>query len=174
MRDPKTPEFIDLLLNHEGDLMRLILPLVGNAEDARDVLQETAKSLWQKFDQYDSSRPFMPWAKQFARNECMRMKCRKRRIAFLTDDLLDQLIEKQEAGNDLSAARQAALGGCLKKLSQDDRKLLQRRYVEAGVTVQQLANETGQTANVLYKSLGRIRYALLKCIEQAVAAQGFA
>ena len=54
--------FVRLLLEHQGALLRYILPLVGNLDDAQDVLQQTALALWQKFGQYDPSLPFLPFA----------------------------------------------------------------------------------------------------------------
>src|SRR5262249_45038971 len=61
--------FVRLLLQHQNGLLRYVLPLVGNLDDAEDVVQQTA--LWQKFDQYDPSRPFLPWAKRFAHHEVL-------------------------------------------------------------------------------------------------------
>jgi RNA polymerase sigma-70 factor (ECF subfamily) len=70
--------FVRLLLQHQNDLLRDILPLVGFLDDAQDVLQETAAALWRKFGNYDTSRPFLPWAKPFAHHEVL-MCLRKRR-----------------------------------------------------------------------------------------------
>jgi len=170
MTDPEAPKFIDLLVRHQNDLLRIITPLVGNATDAQDVLQETAKALWQKFDQFDPDQPFIPWARQFAQNEVLMFHRRKRRLTFLSEELIDQLAEEQKPLDEVSAARRMALNACLEKLSPDDRRLLERRYGEREETVQDLAKELDQTANALYKSLGRIRTALMQCIERAVAA----
>jgi hypothetical protein len=65
---------------------------------------------------------------------------------------------------------QEALEECLKKLPEADRVLLDRRYVEEDSTLQELAEESGQTANVLYKALGRIRRQLLECINRKLAS----
>ena len=164
-----TPEFVELLIRHQSDLLRYLAPLVGNLNDAQDVLQETAKALWKKFDEYDSTRPFLPWAKSFARNEVLLHLRRSRRYTFLTEELIEQLVEAPAEIDDLATRRQAALGECLQKLSADDRSLLDRRYHHRS-TLEQLADDVGCTANVLYKSLGRIRRALHECIERRLAA----
>ena len=38
------------------------LALLPNEQDAQDVFQRTSLVLWQKFDQFDSDRDFLPWA----------------------------------------------------------------------------------------------------------------
>src|SRR5437016_3030001 len=88
--------FVRLLLQHQNDLLRHILPLVGCLEDAQDVLQETATALWQKFDQYDSNRPFLAWAKGFAHHQILMHHRKRRRYTFLTEELIESLVERQE------------------------------------------------------------------------------
>lgn len=165
-------EFVELLVQHQHQLLRFILPLVGDLNDAQDVLQETAKALWRKFGDYDPAQPFLPWARQFARNEVLMHHRRRKRITFLSEELLEQLAEREATRDELACRRQAALSGCLEKLPEADRRLVHRRYLDPHASVDGLAQELGQTANVLYKSLGRIRKALLSCIEHSLAAEG--
>src|SRR4051812_35307759 len=40
--------------------------VIGSSAEAADVLQETNVALWEKADEYDTARPFLPWAYQFA------------------------------------------------------------------------------------------------------------
>src|SRR5262245_32939751 len=87
--------FVRLLLQHHNAMLRFILPLVGNLDDAQDVLQETASALWQKFDRYDPQQPFLAWAKQFARNEVLMHHRRRRRYTFLTEELIETLVDRQ-------------------------------------------------------------------------------
>jgi RNA polymerase sigma-70 factor, ECF subfamily len=160
--------FVRLLLQHQSALLRYILPLVGNLDDAQDVLQQTALALWQKFDQYDPGRPFLPLARQFAHNEVLMHHRRRRKYTFLTTELIETLAgrpEEQESGRQ---QRCLALQTCVEMLPEADRRLLDERYSESGKTIQQLAGETGQKANVLYKALARIRRQLLDCVAQKV------
>lgn len=165
--------FVRLLLHHQNALLRYILPLVGNLDDAQDVLQQTALALWQKFGQYDPARPFLPFARQFAHNEVLMHHRKQRRYTFLTSELIDTLVEQQEERELSREQRHRALQTCIEMLPEADRLLLDERYSETGKTIQQLASETGQKANVLYKTLARIRRQLLDCIRQKLAlAQG--
>ncbi len=161
--------FVRLLLQHQNDLLRYILPLVGCLEDAQDVLQETAIAVWRKFDQYDPQQPFLPWAKRFAHNEVLMYHRKRRRYTFLTPELIEMLIERQSEHEPRMQQRRQALQSCLEKLPHADRLLLDQRYAAPGTTIRQLAAETGETANVLYKVLARIRRQLLDCINRTLA-----
>lgn len=161
--------FVRLLLQHQQALLRYILPLVGNLEDAQDVLQQAALALWQKFEQYDPERPFLAWAKRFAHNEVLMHHRRRRRYTFLTQELIDTLVAEQDERDQNSQQRRLALQACVEQLPTTDRLLLDERYTDPGKTIQQLASETGQKANILYKALARIRRQLLHCISQRIA-----
>jgi RNA polymerase sigma-70 factor (ECF subfamily) len=168
--------FVCLLLEHQSALLRYILPLVGNLDDAQDVFQQTALALWQKFGQYDPARPFLPFAKRFAHNEVLMHYRNKQkhtsRATFLTKELIETLAEEQ-AEQDPGEPRRLALQSCLEALPEADRRLLDERYSESGKTIDRLAGETGRKANVLYKALARIRRQLLRCVSEKLAlAQG--
>ena len=62
------------------------------------------------------------------------------------------------------------MAGCLQKLPDRDRDLIGRRY-SAGATVEQMAIETSRPASSIYRSLERIRDALLACIQRAIVVQ---
>jgi RNA polymerase sigma-70 factor (ECF subfamily) len=169
MREADPALFVRLLLQHQNEVLRYILPLVGNLDDAQDVLQQTALALWQKFGQYDPERPFLPWARRFAHNEVLMHHRRQRRYTFLTQDLIDTLIERQEEQELEAQQRRSALHACIEKLTESDRLLLDERYAAPGTTVQHLASASGQTANVLYKALTRIRRQLIDCVSRTLA-----
>jgi RNA polymerase sigma-70 factor (ECF subfamily) len=160
--------FVRLLLQYQNDLLRYILPLVGCLDDAQDVLQDTAMALWRKFDQYDPRQPFLRWAKRFAHHEILMYHRKRRRYTFLTEEMIESLSERQAEHEQYGQQLQKALVDCIQRLPEADRLLLNSRYAEPGTTIQHLAAETGQTANVLYKALARIRRQLLLCIGRTV------
>ncbi len=59
------------------------------------------------------------------------------------------------------AWRQRAIGGCLKKLSEENQQLVMAPYFNHG-SVKVLAAK--QSVNSLYKKLGRLRDKLLDCV----------
>ncbi|MBN2296820.1 MAG: sigma-70 family RNA polymerase sigma factor [Pirellulales bacterium] len=150
--------------------MRTIAPLMGSIDDAQDVLQETALALLKKFDLYDPRQPFLPWARQFAKNEVLMYHRRRQRYTFLSEPLIEALVERQKHFETTSGNRHRMLMDCMDRLRDSDQSLLRLRYDEPGTTIQQVADATGRTANALYKTLQRIRRQLLLCIEQKLAS----
>ncbi len=63
---PEVENLVLLLTQHQDALFRYIYSLVTREADARDILQETSVALFRKWDQYDTARPFLPWAYRFA------------------------------------------------------------------------------------------------------------
>ena len=157
---------------HEHDLFRYVLTLLPNWNDAQDVMQETAAALWQKFDQYDPGRPFLPWACQFAYHQVLNFRSRQktRRRMFSAAVVESLAVEWPEHSRAISAQREA-LDTCLGKLREADRQLLQHRYGEQ-TEIADLATQSGQTPNALYKSLQRIRRMLLECVTRTLATEG--
>ena len=165
---PPSTEFVKLLMRHEDELLTFILPLAGCFDDAREILQSTAVSLWQKFDQYDKAKPFLPWAKQFARFEVLAFHKRERKYVFFSPELMDSLIDHQARLDDASDDRRHALMGCVEKLPKKDRVLLDQRY-HAQMTIRQAAQESGRSEDALYQALTRLRRALLDCVDKTLA-----
>jgi hypothetical protein len=79
------------------------------------------------------------------------------------------LVQRQAEHERQAEQRRQALRSCLEKLPEADRLLLDQRYAAPGTTIRQLAAETGDTANVLYKALARIRRQLLDCVDRVLA-----
>ena len=63
-----------------------------------------------------------------------------------------------------------ALATCLEKLSKKDRSLVAHRYLE-GATTKTVASTVGRSVDAVYKSLQRIRSALLACIRRTLAME---
>ncbi len=170
MAKPEADQFVRLWVRHQNDLLRTIAPLVGSMDDAQDVLQETALALWKKFDEYEQSHPFLPWAREFAKYEVLMHHRRRQKYTFLTQPLIEALVERQRDLETISENRGRMLKDCIDNLRDSDRLLLRRRYAEPRTTIQEVAEATGQTANALYKTLQRIRRQLLLCINRRLAS----
>jgi DNA-directed RNA polymerase specialized sigma24 family protein len=67
----KRDYFLQLLSSCENRLRAFILGALATAEDRADVFQDIVLILWRKFEHYDNSRPFLPWAMGIA---VLRMK----------------------------------------------------------------------------------------------------
>lgn len=164
-------QFMRLFLSAERELLRYVMALVPNVNDARDVVQETAISLWQAIDKYDTTKPFIPWACRFALNEArMNLRTASRQRRFIEKDVAKLLCERRiEIASSLDTRREH-LQDCLSLLPDDQRQIVRSYYFDEE-TIDALASQLGRGTESIYKSLQRIRQALHQCIERKIQAE---
>ena len=164
---PMTHEqFMRLFLQAEREVLRYVMVLVPNVNDARDVVQETAVALWKAIAKYDSARPFAPWACRFALNEArMFLRTEGRRRRFLDEDVAALLEERRAEIATRLDARREHLQDCLGRLPDDQRELVRGYYFD-DESIAALASRSDRNAEATYKLLQRIRQALHQCIER--------
>jgi RNA polymerase sigma-70 factor, ECF subfamily len=168
---PDAKEFISLLAAHSQSIYRYIYTLVPNPDQAQDIYQESVLTLWEKFGEYRANEPFLPWAYRFAYFKVLaQRKSNRLQPTLLDDDVLEILADEQVQEDERLEAQLRILSGCLEKLPQKERRLLQVRY-DGRATVAQIAQETGWLADTLYRVLHRVRKKLLHCIERRLAME---
>lgn len=166
--------FLRLFLENEAALRGFVRALVASREDAREVMQEVAAILWRKFDSLGPPAEFRSWAFGVARmqaREFYRDKGRDRHV-FAEDvqSLIEQRVVVQVQRLD---ERHEALGECLGKLPVDQRDLVDEAYAP-GVQIDEVAKARGRTPMALYKTLHRIRLALMECVQRTLTREGLA
>ncbi len=167
-------EFVRLLTEHQSSLRGYIVSLMPGLPGSEDVLQETNIALWKKRDRFQPGSNFTAWSFAVARYSTMehRRKARRDQRLVFSDDLLETLAASpDEIAPPQTEARRTALEGCLARLTEADRTLIQRRYGR-GTTVQDYSDSAGRSAGALRISLFRIRAALRRCINQYLATCG--
>jgi len=166
--------FVRLFARYEQDLRRFIFSLVLDRDAADEVFQNTSVALWRKFADFDPAQPFLPWALAFAKLEVLKHRKKGRRGRFVMGDgLIDRLADERAAEADELDTRRRALRDCLAKLPDEQRSLVRRRYASSE-TVAALAQQVGRTPKQLYKTLERVRAALMNCVNRAVTDGGAA
>ena len=171
--DDLTPEFVSLWTRYQPEVRRYVCMLVPGAADAEDVMQQTASRLWEKFEQYDSQRPFVPWAIGFAYHEILSWRQRQARDRLVfSEEILAQLHATIGEEASLLELRRNALDGCLQKLNADERSLLLRRYSEHGA-VQREAERSKISPHKLYYVIEKLRARLLECIDRTMRLEGW-
>jgi len=164
--------FLSQFLRSEREIFRYVAALVPNVADAEDIVQQTALSLWEKFDAYDPNQPFTPWACRFALNKARQwMERRQRWQALLEGGLAEELALRREELRPELDARLKHLEGCLNKLPDEQRSLVEGYYHRRD-GIEKLAENSGRTVAATYKTLQRIRQALQLCIENATKPEG--
>jgi RNA polymerase sigma-70 factor, ECF subfamily len=157
-------EYLRRFLSAESALRGYLLAHLRNFDIAEDALQQTALVLWEKFDHYDPSRPFLAWALGVARLEVLQAKKRKPMGRSLLDGDLDELIvgEYSRLESDLSVRRQA-LRSCLERLPASMSGVVRLRY-EGGSTLDQIARAMGKSLAAVKVILYRARVSLQDCV----------
>lgn len=171
--DGDSAAFVTQLLRHQRRIYLFIASLLPNPSDVEDVYQQTCVALWNKRAELPQVRDFFAWACGFARKEVLhqiRSNSRSRH-RYLPDDLLATLAGEFERDLEHDDDRLMALTGCLARLQPPQRHLLERAY-QGIESIKDIAAEMRISAAALTMRLQRIRHALLKCIELAVAGGG--
>jgi RNA polymerase sigma-70 factor (ECF subfamily) len=170
--NPEQQQFLSLFLRSEREIFRYVAALVPNLSEVDDIVQQTAITLWEKFDAYDPNRPFTPWACRFALNKTRQwMERRKRWMTLLEDGLAEELAQRRVELQPVWESRLRCLEGCLDQLPEKSRSLIESYYFGRN-GVETLANETGCSVGAIYKMLQRIRHRLQECIEKTADRKG--
>jgi RNA polymerase sigma-70 factor (ECF subfamily) len=170
--DDKHGQYIELLTTHQSRIFTFLYAHVLNMADAEDLYQQVALVLWEKFDQFIPGTDFGAWAIRVADLTIKNFLRGKRRSkVFFSDEVMQRIVEYHAAVPvEQVAARSEALQGCLKRLPESDRTLVEQCY-GSEVKIKDIADALGRSAGAIYTSLCRIRQALLNCIERTLSAE---
>lgn len=157
-------EYLRKFLPAESALRGYIVTHLRDFDLAEDVVQQTALVLWEKFDQYDPSRPFLAWALGVARLEVLNARKRNRTGRSLLEGDLDDLIvgEYLRLESELSRRRQL-LRSCLQRLPESMGGVVRLRY-EQGSSLDQIARAVGKSLAAVKVILHRARLSLHDCV----------
>ena len=87
-RDPAA--FEALVRRHQGALYNFCLRMLGRADDAADVAQETFVQLFTHLGQLDEREPIAPWLFRVARNRCIDVIRRRRTVPLGMPDAMGE------------------------------------------------------------------------------------
>lgn len=172
-RETDSLTFEQELAKAQFPLLSYIVKLVGGFHDAEDVLQETNLKLCREREDYDASKPFLPWAMTLARFEAMTWRKRQSRSKLVfSEELMDKLAETfaqpEPADDSALGDRLAALEACKAKLSPENRSLLERHYLR-GEKIADIAASLHRPAGSVATTLYRIRQYLCTRIKERLS-----
>lgn len=163
-------EFVEGLADVQEDIRLYIRSVLLNCQDSvDDVVQETNLALLRHAPEYDTSKPFRPWAFGFAKQQV---------LVFRRKQKADRLVLGEEAVNRIAEAytevpRQTEkslpifrrLAICKKRLSDGERTLLDLRYGD-NLTPREIAERRNLTSRKIRNELMCIRRRLSDCIHR--------
>ena len=153
---------------------RFVRSFMRDRAEADDVLQEVALVVVEKFEDWDSERPFVGWALGIARRVVLaylREKYRDRRVEF--SDAIDQVSLSFERLEPQAELMKDSLADCLGLVRGHSRQVLSLRYTD-GLELKQIADKLGMTASNVGVMLHRVRAALRKCVDQKLKSEDLA
>lgn len=162
-----------LFVRHEPVLRAYARTILPDWDCVDDALQEASVTMWEKLEQLQDGDGFLPWAKVIVRFKCLSAAAAlSRRRPILSEQVLELLADEAASTEpeDFISLR-GALKGCLAEFRPSHQELLLAPYSDQG-RVKRLAEQSGKSANALYKLLGRLREKLARCIESKLQAAG--
>lgn len=164
--------FINLLTSHYCRLHSYILCMVPNKSDAEDVMQETTLQMWEQFDHFQPGTDFFAWSKAIARYKVLDLRKKYARLhCQLDSNVLEMLQQEREAFNDNLDQKLELLKACIKRLSRDQKAILQFKYSEK-IPAKLIAQRIGVPLHSLYRQLTNLHSLLLGCVKRSVQSEG--
>jgi RNA polymerase sigma-70 factor (ECF subfamily) len=160
--------FVRLLANHQGQIYSYILSLVGNFNDADDVLQETFSKMWDFYDNFQPGTDFLKWSLAIAHYRILdyRNKLKRDRKFIYSEDFFSRLSDVAHQNLSKTNEYLEMLKKCVSQLKKEDEDIVKMRYGNA-MHVREIALRVDKTTRNIYYALARIQRLLLKCMNQS-------
>jgi RNA polymerase sigma-70 factor (ECF subfamily) len=130
--------------------------------EAEDLAQEAFLIAWRKLHEFDPDTSFGAWLKAIAHRLVMNHRRKFRAEGVGGHAELEILLHHHDA--EAASDRLAALRDCLSLIDGPALKLLNARYLD-GVSVKDIAKQTGKGYSALTMQLFRLRELLAACVE---------
>jgi RNA polymerase sigma-70 factor (ECF subfamily) len=142
--------------------------MTGNLADARDLLQLTNLTAWEKREIFEEGSNMVAWMRTIAlnhyRNESRRQ--RSRATVPLLDADLAQMVETRHLEREREESRKRKLlQFCLEKLPERQRRVIDRFYLD-GCSLEALGTESNRKPNAIAQLLHRARQNLIQCVRR--------
>jgi RNA polymerase sigma-70 factor (ECF subfamily) len=140
--------------------------LVRNYEDADDILQDTANTMWQKYSDCQPIDDFVAWGMQIAYYKILDHRKRQKSNAHVqfNSELFEKMVPLVQKIHAASDHRIDKLKRCLQFLNEREFKLVDLRYYQ-NITPKQIAGLLGMSILNVYKSMSRVHGRLLECMK---------
>lgn len=154
--------FALLVRRHERMVFSQALQIVGNADDARDVVQDTFLKVFRYLARFRGDCPFGAWLNKIVRSTAInRLRQQKHLATFsmqLPDEATQQIRDQNPNGLERLAAdeRRAHVGALLDLLSPEHRTALRLFYLEEQ-NIEEICATTGWTPVNVRSRLFRAR-----------------
>ena len=168
-----TTAFGVLVRRYQDRLFNTVYRLVGNAEDAQDVVQESFLSAYQALDGFKGDALFFTWLYRIAMNTAISLKRKQRAVLRLDGRDGETALEPCDL-SDLSrpghaleqAEREQRIQLALSRLSPEHRAVLVLKDME-GQKYEEMADVLGVPVGTIRSRLHRARLELRELLEKS-------
>ena len=158
--------FEKLVGKYQRDLFHLVSWNVGNAAEAEDIVQEVFCKVYFSLDKFDNDRPFYPWLRRVAVNQCydeLRRVRRRRTLRFTElNEQESRTLERLAALHQPESANPSQNDG-------EELRVLMQKILDRLPEKQRMAIVLRDLKQVPYEEMAEI----MKCSKQAVRLKVF-
>lgn len=167
----RQPAFVEIMRRHKAHVHRLTARMIGDEDEALDLVQETFVSAHQALRRYQPERPMRAWLARIAINKCRdwrRRRAVRRLISFILP--IEQAVDtpdKAAMADVVAADRQEMVNvtNAIAMLPMNLRETLVLRTID-GLTQAETAEALGVTEKTVESRLYRARAKLSELVER--------
>lgn len=154
----------------QPELMAYALALLGDYNEAQDVVQETMLVVVRKHDQFEPGTSVLAWCRAILRIEVQRLYRRKKQERSLNERLLADAIDgaferfQKDSEAEIRYRQREILQACLDRLPGKSADILFQRIV-GNSSYLQISELLGMSVEGVRKSLFRSRRRLKECVQ---------
>ena len=161
-------EFEKSLEAARGPLLRFVFSLIGNFQDAEDIIQRASVTMWRRFSEFEEGTNFLAWSFAFASFEAKNfVRSISRSVVMFDDGLMDKLAIDRGTDLQKNDARMAALDECIQHLDAESKALIESVYTR-GEEIKEIARKEGRAPQTFYNRLNVIRRQLTECMRSKI------
>lgn len=169
-RTPAERKLEDVFTRFEPELLGTLQHLLGNADDARDALQDGFVRCWKKRDALDEIANLRAWVFRVAYNvglDLLKSGWRRRRKAVAVEELESTARDGEPEERALERERLAALRDAIRRLEGKEKDVFLLRQ-NGALTYEQIAQATGLPVGTVKTAMRRALAKLRAADEIAV------
>jgi len=168
LQDKSSSRFEEELQQAQVPILGYLVRLCGNLADARDLLQVTNLTAWEKRESFEPGTSLVAWMRAIAlnhyRNESR--KWQSRPTVPLLDTDLEQMVESRHHERELEdARRRKLLQLCLGQLPDRQRDVVEQFYLK-GESLESIGQTSRRNSNAIGQLLHRARQNLIDCVRR--------
>lgn len=166
-------QVVKALMKQRSELLGYAWAVVGEPQAAEDVLQDVSMLAIRKCAEINDLDHLGGWLRHAIRLRGMdvRRSLNRHKALLFSDQVLESLeIAWARAPRASESERMAALRKCLDMLHGSARQIVEMRYVN-NLQPAEIAKQTGQRVETVYKSITRTHGALRDCVNERLGTE---